>query len=412
MKRGLVILLCLFTQTVFGQSTIEVNATGAGGFDGNIYNSPDSYINLQGDTLGADTLIQRELFREFGAALIFKWRKDGHYLKWDTEGELRRYQTQKSADAEEIQSRLSYAHTSSNKVKKGGMIRLRAQNRLGTNVLGSELLTPFSFRQVQARGFIEKKTKKKHVSGAEITYNYKNYDVCFGCDLRNQDVSLTQRQWELTLYQEWIVGENQGEEQKLGLSARFSDRQYQDWLNYDVLNPNRTPDDPSPFLPVDPDREYTPRKWRYMIYKADYTFPLSKVAKIAPYIEFTRRYDVSNGDFGFIQWQPGARFYVRQERWQVRASASYTSRDYTDRLAQQQEGTPFPTLEYRYIRASAMVRYDVGSGFGVFAQGAMNNRDSNTSEVTTRVRRSYEAYEVLVGLNWNIERKRGGKSKD
>lgn len=399
----------LMASCAFAQSTMDVEIKAAPGYEHNIFNAPEDYVPLSGDTLTIDSLLKNDLFFFFYAEVDFEWEKDAHRIEWANEVELLRYQDVKQANATELQSKLSYEHRPEKGFDKGGSFRVRSQDRLGLNVLGSELQTPFSFRQYELEGYVAKVKKDKRESVLTASYSYKDYDICFGCDLQNRDVSLTQGEWDIELEQMWVTGENAGKNQELELTIRWRSRNYREWTNYELLDPNRDPLAEDPFLPFDPDIIYQSRQWRYLIFKGDYTFPLSRDAKIKPVIEYTRRFDTSNGDFSYVQWQPAVYFYHHGDKWDIRLYTSYTSRNYSDRLAQQQEGVPFPNLEYRYLRGSLTLERELSKGFAVWAEANYANRTSNTTLINTRVRRSYENWQMMGGIRWSIEYDRSKK---
>lgn len=404
MRRSLIVLFALIlTNHLKAQPEIKLETRFAPGYELNIFNSPDFYIRPNGDTLNRDQLVADAAFLYFEGDLDLEWKKKRGEINWSTNAELIRYSEYTQANATEVQTRLSYDSDIIGLWQYGGELRLRLQDRLGLNVLGSELLTPFSFRQVQPSAYLKYEWEKGHETQMELIYSYKDYDQCDSCGLRGESVSLTQREFELRVEQEFEI--NQGPaNQKLKFTARFRDRYYYDWLNYDILATEPDPITGEPFIPFDPNGDYESREWQYFIFKADYDFPLSDELSIKPSIEYTQRLDRSNGDFGFGQWQPGLFAYLRADQWYGRLYMSYTMRDYTDRRAAQDDGPPLPLLTYEYLRARFLLERQLKKGFSIWTELAYNNRNSNTSEVNTRVRRSYENSALMLGVKWEWEK--------
>ncbi|MCH2197278.1 MAG: hypothetical protein MK081_00725 [Flavobacteriales bacterium] len=405
----LTLLAIAFTSQISAQSTMSIKLSAAPGYRDNIFNSPDIYIRDNSsvvDTLKRSQLIVSEPFLQLEGTINMKWLFNAHRINWKTHGEVLRYQNTTQANATEAYSKLSYDHKPKTGLRKGAHVRLRTQDRLGLNVLGSELLTPFSFNQVDGGAYVERQKTRGNSSKLEVTYSYKNYEICFGCDLNKQDVSLTQREWGAKFRQEIKTGVIAKRTQKIGIEVHARDRRYFDWINYELLQEDPDPLAPDPFFPFDPNITYTARRWRYIVGQLDYAFPMSKQVKVKPFIEYTRRFDISNGDFSYVQWQPGIRFYVKTDNWKVNSSVSYTSRDYDDRLAREAEGVPFPTLEYTNLRANAkMMRRHKGNR-RLRIEGGYASRESNTTEITTRVRRSYTNAFGMLGIQWSFERDR------
>lgn len=403
MRHILFVCFCLSALSLHSQITVEGQASGGFGQRWNVFNAPESYARTVSDTLTADSLVVHDPFYLLKGSMQFKWRKGKHKVRLSVDGETRQYSRTKVANTEQVQTRLYYDHRSSRRWKQGLQLRLRNQQRLGINVLGDELLTPFSFRQLAGSGYLKRQSEAKHTLRLEANLSYKRYDACPSCGRLNEDVSLSQFEWSVEVEREWELARRKGDAQSITWEVSFRDRDYSDWFNYELLHPNPAQDAIDPFLPFDSLASYQPRAWNYLSTELDYVLPLDSGIRIKPRIEFTRRLDVSNGDFGFHQWQPGVYIYIDRDPWYVKLEASYTIRNYTDRLAAEASGTPYPLLEYRYARASGRVERYLGSGFGLWMEAAVTNRNSNTTSELTRVRRSYLNGELLGGLTWEFE---------
>lgn len=408
-KKPVILLIFLFGligfRDVSAQVKINAEISSGAGFERNVFNSPESYLTLAGDTLNRSALVQDALFWHTEAGVKFKWKRNKWQFEWDTGGEVRRYDGLKQANTNDFQTTFGFTHKGKKNWTKGAELRLRMVDRLGINVLGSELLTPFSFSQAEVNGFATRKWKKSELT-IKAKFIHKDYDECVGCGLLGETLSLTQNEIDVALEEEIILKEIDRLKQKLSFSIRFRDRQYKEWINYDVLDPNFDGLGPDPFLPIDSALTYSPRHWQYYIGRVDYTLPLSKIAKVKAALEYTRRQDVSDGDFSFSQWQPGIYLYVKKDPWNARLYMSYTVRDYSDRLAQQLSGPPLPNLSYRYLRASLKVERKIKGNWFAFVDGGVAYRNSNTSAVDTRVRRSYFNEEIMLGAKYKIEKKR------
>ena len=81
-------------------------------------------------------------------------------------------------------------------------------------------------------------------------------------------------------------------------------------------------------------------------------------------------------------------------------TVSRTWRNYTDRLAEQAIGAPYPTLNYRYNRLDAELAREVGERGTVVALFDLTIRESNTTAEDRRTRRGYRTGAVLVGYRF------------
>jgi hypothetical protein len=411
MKHVLGVALFFFGGSILAQTTFSLTGSLGTGFKSNVFNAPSVYIRPQGDTLTNDSLFVRDLLINAAFNADLKWQRKRHYFSWKTDFEIDRYAKIKQANSTEVDSWLRYNRKNKReKINPSAFVRLRSSQRLGLNVLGSELLTPFSFREGALGGSLNVNAAASYSFVTELSYSFKDFDACLGCGLNNESVSLTQREWELGLQHEFILDRKE-RRKKLIISTRWRDRRYFDWLNYDLLDPNRTSADSEPFLPFDPSVEYTARQWRFFITEFSYTLPVSKILVIKPQLEFTRRFDVSNGDFGSRQWSTDLIALLKTDDWSGRLRVGYTLRNYTDRLAEQDAGTPYPLLTYRYFRTTLQVERVIGKNFSLWASTGYTSRQSNTDLLTTRVRRSYSNTDFLLGVKASLDGKRSARDK-
>jgi hypothetical protein len=398
MKKLFALVLTFQGFGLFAQTSFNLSGSFATGFQSNVFNAPNVYVRPQGDTLTNDSLFVRDQLLNIALNADLKWNRKRNYFSWKTDFELDRYASIKQANSTEIDSWLRYSRKKKKeKINPSAYLRLRSSSRLGLNVLGSELLTPFSFRQVELGSSLIFKISPVYNLQTQISYTFKDYDKCINCGINNESVSLTQRQFDIGVIHEFLADKKK-RRKKFVVSTLWQDRSYSDWINYELLDPNRGPNDAEPFLPFNPNVEYQPRRWRYLITEFSYNLPISKAIDIKPQIEFTRRYDVSNGDFGSRQWSADIFTLLKSDSWSGRFRAGYTFRNYTDRLADQAAGTPFPLLVYRYFRTSLRIEKILGEKFALWTEASYTSRESNTDLLTTRVRRSYTNGAFFFGL--------------
>lgn len=406
MKRIAFLLLCAVATGTAAQSTLNLEAEMAPSFRFNVFNSPEDYARTPGDTLFADSLLVNDAFLYGKFSAHVKWKRGIHRFRLETDAEILRYQNTPSAHATELKGQFKYNRRVSSDRRQGASLRLRKQDRLGLNVLGSELLTPFSFWQAAGAGYVLWKNPADHTFKLEAAYSYKNYKACDGCGQQGENVALDQHEWSVEAQRVWLLGRAHEAKRTLALSVRYRDRQYTDWFNYDLLDNTSDPLAPTPFLPFDSLGTYPTHAWRYVVGKLTWSVPVAQGIELKPLVEYTRRWDISTGDFGFHQYQPGLYVYLQRGKWSAKLHSSYTLRNYTDRLAKQNTPTPYPTLTYTYLRNSLRVDRALGQEWFLWGEVTSANRNSNTSAIDTRVRRSYRNGGVMVGVTWSWEGER------
>jgi hypothetical protein len=410
--RILLVGLQLFLSTVaFTQVRLKSSVEIAPGFEANIFNSPDIYQDLQGTILTEDDLLQNAAFMHFDARFKLEKRRNKNDLSWSNNLELRNYNGLRQANTFDFDSKVNLKRTINKKRTFSAEGRFRNVSRLGVNVLGSELQTPFSFLQYELSSEFVSRHSKRFSSTFAGEMTYKDYDVCVDCGLRGEDVSLSQLEFDLSIKEEIELSDDDKKTNQLNLSARFRDRRYFDWVAYDLIDPRFDGSSDEPFLAYDPDLNYENRRWRYLTFKVEHALDVSKTIKVKPVLEFTRRFDISNGDFGFQQLQPGVNIYARSKNWSARCYLSYTRRNYTDRIAKQRDVFVYPTLEYSYTRAKIKFEHRIRKAWFAFTELSYVSRNSNVTEIRTRVRRSYENVFMMLGVKWNWKKTLATKNK-
>jgi hypothetical protein len=110
------------------------------------------------------------------------------------------------------------------------------------------------------------------------------------------------------------------------------------------------------------------------------------------------------GDFGYRDVKGALRLdFDPGQDLELSGSISYTWREYTDRLAEQQTPTPFPLLKYNYLRIDASAEYRLRKGLLLLAMLDFTQRTSNTTAIDRRTRREYNTATLLVGLSAEIK---------
>lgn len=236
MKRTAFLLLCVVATGATAQSTLNLEAAMAPGYRFKVFNSPDDYVRTPGDKPFADSLLVNDAFLNGKFSANVKWKRGIHRFRLVTDAEILRYQNTPSAHATELQGQLKYDRRASSDRRQGASLRLRKQDRLGLNVLGSELLTPFSFWQAAGTGYVLRKNPADHTFKLEAAYSFKDYQACDDCGQQGENVALDQHEWSIEAQRVWLLGRAHEAKRTLVLSVRYRDRQYTDWFNYDLLD--------------------------------------------------------------------------------------------------------------------------------------------------------------------------------
>lgn len=380
-----------------------------GGREWNVYHSPETYFALGDSAWVRDSLVIHDALVE--PALAWTARRKGEQGRWRVrlDGDVRRYQTEREADRTGVQLRVERIQKLGKDWDLKASGRLRQERRLGLNILGDELLTSFSFLQAQVDVELEWRPTRSwtwSLAGSAFTKDYQD---------RLTGVSLDQDERSAGVQFQWRPGRTQRGTRGLDMvgakrttsnirwsgAYEFRDKPYRNWVNEELLAEEVLPTDTTPFLAFDTALAgtYPTRHWAYSTWRLRCDLPLREGWAWRMDVRRQNRTDRSRGDFGFrdvkvssrLKWAP------KESLWSAAMAASRTWRNYTDRLAEQALGTPYPTLNYRYSRLDVELARMVGQRGSVVALFDLTVRESNTTAEDRRTRRGYRTGAVLVG---------------
>ncbi len=388
----------------------DVSLTG--GREWNVYHSPETYVAAGDSAWVRDSLVIHDALVE--PSLRWTARRKDDHGRWRVtlDGDVRRYGQEREADRTGLQLRVQRVHQLGADLDVKATGRLRQERRLGLNILGNELLTSFSFFQAQLGMDLEWRSHPAWTWGVGGEAFSKDYQD------RVTGVSLDQQEWSVEAEVEWNPGKvNRGtrgldvvgakrsaSDVRWSASYEYRDKPYRNWVNEDLLADVVLPTDTTPFLPFDTALvgTYPMRHWAYSTWRLRCDLPLRGGWSWRMDVRRQNRTDRSQGDFGFrdVKVSSRLRWAPMELQWSAAMTVSRTWRNYTDRLAEQAIGAPYPTLNYRYNRLDAELAREVGERGTVVALFDLTIRESNTTAEDRRTRRGYRTGAVLVGYRF------------
>lgn len=398
----------LSAQTGTGTWTWTGDVSARMGREWNVFHSPTSYLDAAGVARPLDSLIRPDVLFEPALALDAERKGEQGLWRIHVDGEVRRYSNWADANRHGVQLRAGRDHNLASGLTGRMDVRLREEQRLGLNILGDELLTSFSFLQTQCDLGLGWQVNEALQLDAGVEVYRKDYDD------RTTGESLDHLDRSIETGFVWIPSRSERGTRGLELVGRkrkrsgirwsggyeYRDKRYDDRINTDLLNPDAGPLDPTPFLPYDPALAgtYPLRWWTYSTWRLRCDLPVREGWRLRVDTRRQNREDRSRGDFGYRDFKTTARLgWSPTGPWSLSLSASRTWRNYTDRLAEQADGVPYPTLNYRYNRLDGLVTYRTGKRSSLIAVVDLTARETNTTAVDRRTRREYRTGSVLVG---------------
>lgn len=396
----IVALICSFTSSKAVAQNLKMDVHYSSGYEYNLFHSPETYMDDNGVMFSKEDLIKNSEFASQGVNLSYKKKNENGYWYFRGSADNTLFMKHKEANTSGVQGRFGRNQKITKNFTSNTQFRLRRENRLGLNILGDELFTVFSFKQYQANQTLAFKLSKELELefGGEIYF--KDYDPLenphgSSLDQIEHTISTTVNYKPRSKSVKKFVKE-------FSVSFDHREKQYQDWVNYEIVDLMADPTNPTPFYPFDSLYTYPFRRWEYNTYRFRYSLPLNKDLEAKLDFRIQSRADSSSGDFGFDDKKVGLRLKWEKEKWAISGSTSYTARNYTYRRAEQDTIMVLPNLRYTYLRSNLEVSYEIEPGVSLQFNYDLINRGSNTTAIDRRTRREYFNTLASLGLRWTL----------
>jgi len=381
----------------FGQLSLNANLSYGTGYRNNVFNSPSTYLD-DGERLDADELIQSSLMHEIDGELFIS--SSNKRFQWDAGTAIWAQKMMSAPDGDQSRYALFFdlAYKKIKFWEFENELDVNRTQKVGVNVLGNELLQAFSYYALEDRLSATWDKYKNHESQLYVDFSHKRYDN------RANVESLTHTQWSIGYKAEQVFKKNK-RKRKLSLDISYRNRNYSQWTNTQLLKDSVLESDVNPFLPFDSTFSYPTRVFWYHTSLLSYSHYFGKKHRLKPYVEYKKRTDLSDGDFGYKQLDLGLYTYLHYDKYYIYSKFGFSNRNYTDRLAERQGGTPFPLLRYQYLRGKIKIERKLSDYFSLYVSMEGANRISNTTNELKRTRRSYINYTALAGISMELDKK-------
>lgn len=368
------------------QAQWDVDATVQAGLQAhqNVFKSPRT-LRTAGQRLGADSLIQSDLIRQYGWALEGE-RTLGtrHELEATYESSLRRYQTFGTQNEQQHDVELSYAFEASDAWVLGGELSRRWNRSVGTNVLGDQLSRVFSYRQWEIAP--EVSWTVSETTTLKLTYQrrWRTYATQEGLAPLSYDgqrgILIGWFRFEEADRPQWIF-------------TRIQIRQ-KDYREYQARNRagQQAPSHPTNTL-------------QYASARVKYNIDLSEDLSWNIGTMLRRRADPFEGyyDYWYTRLDSGVEWDVTPATT-LEAEVRWRRYRYDAKDAPQPSRDTAPSLRYDYLDGSLRVVHGLRPYLKAYAVVATDRRQSNVELRSRRTRRSYNLNTATIGLRMSLSR--------
>lgn len=386
MNRIILSFLLLFLTFAFsakGQTSYDLKLSYDRGYEYNLYHSPETYIDANDDFFPSSRMIVDDVFNNYRWRLGAKHKFDKkNQLRLEYKGWLRRYNTYENANQSSHMLKSYFRHTFSKNVWGTLYARYQRDDRIGTNVLGDELILDFAFHQYYVRSYVNIRTSKKNRLNLEASYRYRDFDPV---EVR-RSFSYGETRLRIKNYYKFSLGSVKN---RLEASVEWKDRPYFERLSR-TSEGVKTSSNPL-------------RHDRYFEIEVSNRIRPLKGLTVEPELEFDRRIDRFNGYFSYHQLSESLEIEYKRKKWEVMVQGVLNQRNYLVRLAPNGEPDD-PRLKYTFLRFRLEAGYHLVPGLTLAARIKHVNRDTNVMAETVRTRRPYNYSEVSAGLYFDLSR--------
>ena len=387
---GSLLLLLAVTFSATAQTSYKLKFSYERGYEDNLYHSPETYIDANDDFFPSSQLLVDDMFNDYRWRLGAKHKfNKKNQLRLEYSSWLRRYENYKNANQSSHMLKSYFRHTFSKKINGTIYGRYQREDRIGTNVLGDELVLDFAFHQYYLRSYFNIKVNKKNRLNLEASYRYRDFDPVE----ERRSFSYGESRLRILDYHKYRIGNLAN---TFRTSVEWKDRPYIERLSR-TSEGVKLPDNAL-------------RHDRYFEVEVSNKIYVRKKFTIEPKLEFDRRIDRFNNYFSFHQFSESLEIKYKRKKWEVAAQGEFSQRNYLVRLAPNGEAND-PRLQYNFLRYRLEAGYHIMPGLTLATKFRRVNRDTNVMAESVRTRRPYNFSEISAGLYFDVTRLKTSFSK-
>lgn len=376
---SIVMLMSVLSTNVIAQTKYKTKLFTYGGYEYNIYNSPEILFDRDIDEyINKDALILSDYFIDLGYDTKFSKKKKGKYI-FEIGSKLwnRRYFQYPNVNQTKLGVSSRYERFISRNMIVGMEYGFSWNDKLGTTISGDELL-----RSV------------KYIGNTPGIYfkvdNLNNFDLKLGSTYQikkyyddNSNTPLDHSNLRMRFDIEYSINKKN----KIRLTANFTDRKYKYYTASDSLGSIKS--------------GYPLRHYQYYSIGVNYSLKMFENFSVSPGFNYTKRDDLYNGYYSYTYLSPKLKMKYSDKRLLVYLNAAYKKYNYDVRYAYTiVENSDL--LIYNYLKYDFKIQYEILKKVDLFLNIISDNRDSNSELDYAVTRRSYSTYEVLFGVNISL----------
>jgi hypothetical protein len=370
-------LLCL---PAISQNKLKSKVYLYGGKEHNIFKAPKSLFDKSTDRyLSEENLMVSDFYQDLGYNIDYEIKKKNHYLDVGSDLWYRNYIENRKNNQSRIGLNGEYQYRVSKEIQAGARYKLAHSNKIGTSVVGDDLIRSFIYIQNKPEVFITYNRSKKSSYGFSTSFDHKNYYK----DTTSRSLNYYNLKFELAANYKLL------KKHKLGIKAYFTDRHYSEYNASDAKGKVKD--------------AYPMRHFQYWGTDLIYKHNFSKKISLSPFTSIIIREDLYESFFSYFSYKFGLRAKYKYKKLSILAEVSHKKFNYSVRNAPSYDEVD-PALEYAYIAYRASLTYQISKSFDAYAAFSSDSRDSNTELEHWKTRRAYNRYEFMLGVNYTFRK--------
>jgi len=371
----LIKVLCFFLATnLYAQLKTTIVIESLTGYENNIFKSPKSFLNSNGELLTDKQLYESSFYQTGDLKFIAKkeWRKQSISFRINPRGNY--YYSENDASYFTIYSGIKYENILSKKTKWQIQSRYNFRNRKGDNVDGSELNFPLGYGHFDFSTGMHYRLYKQNRSFIKIIYGNRNYKKTNTNEISYNSLGVN------TIFRN--VYKRDAGWHSYGIEASFINKYFQQ--KNQVENTNEK------------------FNWKDVSVGAFYRYPVTKKLDVKPLFTFKKRIDSKNDKFTYTQLKPSLNIAYKTTKIHFDVIGSYVNRKYKTLEATNTDWNKLGKLKYTYYQLKVVAKMKLNKKLSVVSKSYINNRTSNKTNMKSIYFRDYNYYYTGIGLKYTF----------
>ncbi|MEM8488090.1 MAG: hypothetical protein AAF564_21250 [Bacteroidota bacterium] len=381
--RVLIFALLLFaTQRAHAQWSWKASLEAGLSQVDNIFKSPGSLL-LDGQMLDADLLYANDLSVPLSLKMDATLRTGTHRIDLDYRSVLNRYSKLNYLNGGYHYLRLGDSWQVAKAWRLSARVTGRVSRRVGTNILGDELARVYAYASLRAEAGLRWAPSRRHTFEAGYQWNRYNYDETAGLQSLDQSNLINDLGWT------YRSRKRKGKYRKVSMDLTHRIKTYHAYLSRSASGLQN---------PGSPLNQLT-----YYDAALGFEWGLTRWLAWDIDLEGRVRNDAFEDYYSYIAAGINSGFDIEPIRnVLIRAEAGWRSVNFKVREALLPGGSDAPRLVYNYINWHFEASCKITRSITVTAFAESNDRVSNATLESSRIRRSYQTFQNGLTLTYTL----------